>query len=172
MKKQELLDSECSLARAASLLGDSWSLLVLREVFLGNHRFETIQAQTGASSTTVANRLARLVDEGLLRRRPYQQNPLREEFHLSRKGADTWPVLVALMQWGDDWLREDSRKPLKLRHQACGHQARLVTHCEACGETMTPADATPKLGTVLRRERRQRQAHFEETIKRSGEASR
>jgi DNA-binding HxlR family transcriptional regulator len=171
VKKQELQTSECSVARAASLLGDAWSLLVLREIFLGNHRFETIQAQTGASSTTVANRLALLLDAGILRRKPYQQAPLREEFHLTRMGADTWPILVSLMQWGDQWLRADTGRPLKLKHTACGHSAPIITSCAHCGEAMTASDSAAKPGPALRQERQQRQAVFNRTMRRRSGAN-
>lgn len=97
---------DCSIAGTLDALGDAWSILILRELFFGVHRFNDLQRDTGMSRSVLANRLARLVELGVVRTRPYRDPGDRErhEYRLTRKGVDLLPVLVALMQWGDRHL--------------------------------------------------------------------
>ena len=112
--------------------------MVLREVFLGAHRFDQMQLHLGIARNVLAARLKRLVDHGILEKRQYQAHPPRFEYHLTRKGIDLQPVLVGLMQWGDQYVADTGGGPLVLEHRACGHTVRLVTVCEACGESVSP----------------------------------
>ena len=164
MKKPELLASHCSVAKAASVLGDTWTILVIRELFLGSHRFEEIQAQTGASSATVANRLQRIVDHGIAQRVRYSEKPPRSEFRLTRKGAELWPVIVSMMQWGDRWLRGRSRPPLRIVHHVCGHDDGYDLVCRHCGEAPAIAGSAPQIAPILQRERDANRREFDRSI--------
>jgi DNA-binding HxlR family transcriptional regulator len=130
---------DCSIAGALEIVGDRWTLLVLREVFLGHRRFEDVQRRLDVARNVLADRLGRLVEEGVLERVPYQQRPERFEYRLTAKGADLWPVLVSLMQWGDRH-REDGRRPMVLHHRGCPGEVDDRRHCSACGAALTAAD--------------------------------
>jgi DNA-binding HxlR family transcriptional regulator len=134
----EFEPSTCSLARTVDVLGDTWSILVLREVFLGAHRFDQFQQHLGIARNVLAARLKRLVEHGLLEKLEYQAHPPRFEYHLSRKGVDLQPVLIALMQWGDRYVADPGGGPVVLEHRTCGHPVRLVTRCEVCDEPVPP----------------------------------
>jgi DNA-binding HxlR family transcriptional regulator len=130
--------SACSVLRTLDVLGDTWSILVLRDVFLGAHRFDQIQQHLGIARNVLADRLRRLVEHGLVAKREYQAHPPRFEYHLTHKGVDLQPVLIALMQWGDRYAADAGGGPVVLEHRGCGHPIRLVTECEACGEHVSP----------------------------------
>ena len=125
--------SRCSVAGTLAVVGEKWSLLVLREAFLGVRRFADFQRVLGAPRAVLTDRLATLVDEGILRRVPYQAQGERQrhEYRLTQKGIDLHPVLVALMRWGDQYLAEDGDVPLELRHRDCGKPVRLALICDA-----------------------------------------
>ncbi|MDX6454466.1 MAG: hypothetical protein QOD48_573, partial [Gaiellaceae bacterium] len=93
----------CSIAAAMTVLGEKWSLLVVRELALGVHRFDEIQRNTGAPRDILANRLRKLEDEGVLERRQYQERPVRHGYHLTASGNELRPILLALSQWGERW---------------------------------------------------------------------
>jgi DNA-binding HxlR family transcriptional regulator len=130
---------DCSIAGALELVGDRWTLLVLREAFLGNYRFEDIQRRLGVARNVLTDRLARLVDDGLLDRVPYQQRPERHEYRLTEKGLDLWPVIVALLQWGDRH-RGDGRRPMVLHHRGCEGEVDDRRFCTACGAALSARD--------------------------------
>ena len=136
--------ASCSVARTLDVLGDTWSVLVLRDVFLGAHRFDQIQHHLGIARNVLAARLKRLVEHGVIEKRQYQAHPPRFEYHLTRKGLDLQPVLVGLMQWGDQYVADAAGGPVVLEHRACGHPVRLVTVCEACGERVGPRQTTAR----------------------------
>jgi DNA-binding HxlR family transcriptional regulator len=130
--------SACSIARTLDVLGDAWSVLVLREVFLGAHRFDQIQQHLGIARNVLAARLKRLVEHGIVTKREYQAHPPRFEYHLSAKGLDLRPVLIGLMRWGDRYLADAPGGPVVLAHRTCGHSVELLTLCKACGEQVGP----------------------------------
>ena len=130
----------CSVARTVDVLGDTWSLLVLRELFLGAHRFDQMQQHLGIARNVLAARLKRLVENGVLEKRLYQAHPPRFEYHLTGKGLDLQPVLVGLMQWGDRYLADPPGGPVVLEHRACGQPMHVVAVCEVCREPVTPRD--------------------------------
>jgi DNA-binding HxlR family transcriptional regulator len=134
----EFEPAACSVARTLDVLGDTWSVLVLRELFLGAHRFDQIHDHLGIARNILAARLKRLVEHGLIEKRQYQAHPPRFEYHLTRKGVDLQPVLIGLMQWGDRYVADPGGGPVVLEHRACGHPLRLVTMCAACGESVGP----------------------------------
>jgi DNA-binding HxlR family transcriptional regulator len=114
-------DLDCSVARSLELIGERWSLLVIRDVFLGHRRFDEIQSSLGIARNVLASRLGRLMDEGILEKRPYQERPVRYEYFLTEKGLDLWPVLVALMAYGDKYgLPEGAEPPTRIVHKECG----------------------------------------------------
>jgi len=127
----------CSVARSLAVLGDTWSLLVVREMFLGAHRFDQLQAHLGIARNVLAARLRRLVDGGILTKRRYAEHPQRFEYHLTGKGVDLYPALVALMQWGDHYLADPGGGPMLLEHTTCGQVTSLVPACTACGAPVT-----------------------------------
>ena len=127
----------CPVARAESVVGDMWTVLVLRELFANNHRFDEIQAMTGATPQMLATRLKRLEADGLVERRLYNQRPPRYEYHLTRKGEDFWPVLMALRAWGETWCRLPGEElSTQFIHESCGHSAGLGPMCDHCGQIL------------------------------------
>jgi DNA-binding HxlR family transcriptional regulator len=125
--------SRCSVAGTLAVVGEKWSLLVLREAFLGVRRFADFQRVLGAPRAVLTDRLNTLVEQGVLRRVPYQAEGERQrhEYRLTQKGVDLHPVLVALMRWGDQYLAEEGEVPLELRHRDCGEPVHQVLVCEA-----------------------------------------
>ena len=141
MSSYPLVDrTSCSIARSLDVLGDTWSVLVIREMFLGTHRFDQLQEHLGIARNVLAARLRRLVEHGVLARRQYQEHPPRFEYHLTRKGVDLYPLVVALLQWGDRYLADPSGGPVLLEHAACGHVVEIVPTCSACGGSITASD--------------------------------
>ena len=123
--------SRCSVAGTLAVVGEKWSLLVLREAFLGIRRFADFQRNLGAPKAVLTDRLATLVEQGILRRVPYQAEGERQrhEYRLTAKGIDLYPTLVALMRWGDKYLADDV-PPLALEHRDCGSPVHLALMCE------------------------------------------
>jgi DNA-binding HxlR family transcriptional regulator len=137
----------CSIARALELVGDRWTVLVIRDAFLGVRRFDDFQANLGCARNVLTDRLNRLVDAGILRKVPYQENPLRHEYRLTRKGVDLWPATIALLKWGDRYLAPEG-PPRLVRHEGCNGEIDERMHCTRCGAELGPTDvyATPGPG--------------------------
>ena len=135
----------CSIARPLSVLGERWTLMVLRQSFLGRKRFEDIQRDIGIARNTLADRLQTLVGEGILERRRYQDRPPRYEYRLTEKGLALYPVLVALMQWGDEYMA-DHGAHVVLRHRTCGEITEPQLVCSHCGERLDPRQVQPEAG--------------------------
>lgn len=146
MKRTSLANWPCSIARTMDLIGDWWTPLVLREAFAGVQRFDDFQLSLGLARNTLDARLKRLVEAGLLDRVPYQQNPARYDYVLTERGRDFYPVLSAIMAWGDKWLAEESGPPVNTRHDTCGHQTHAVVVCDHCGEPLTSDTVTGEIG--------------------------
>jgi DNA-binding HxlR family transcriptional regulator len=121
----------CSIARALSLLGERWTVLVLRDLFLGERRFDAIQEHLGVATNVLSDRLSTLVEEGIVERRQYSERPARHEYRLTEKGRDLQPVLLELMKWGDQYLSE--LPPRIVFHDECGHRTEPVQVCSHCG---------------------------------------
>ncbi|MFT6775793.1 MAG: DNA-binding HxlR family transcriptional regulator [Paracoccaceae bacterium] len=144
MKRADLSAQTCTIARAVALVGDEWSIMILREMFLGARRYDDILRQTGMSPHILATRLRKLVAMGVLRREAYCDHPPRHDYRLTAMGRDLWPAVVALKQWGDRWLGSGDA-PVEIVHRACGHAVTPTLTCPDCGAPMTAHDAVPRL---------------------------
>jgi DNA-binding HxlR family transcriptional regulator len=135
----------CSIAGALELVGERWTLLILRDAFLGTRRFDDFQRNLGVARNVLQSRLGRLVEEGVLRRERYQERPERFEYRLTRKGVDLWPVLVSLMKWGDKHAAPNG-PPVIMRHIGCGGEIDDRRICTACGKHLEAHESMPELG--------------------------
>ncbi len=133
-------DQSCSIAATLEVVGERWTLLVVREVMLGVHRFDDFQADLGIARNVLQARLQRLVAAGILERRRYQEHPERHEYHLTDAGRDLWPVIVALMQWGDTHAPRPGGPPVRLEHRGCGGAVDGHRICAFCGARLSMAD--------------------------------
>ncbi|MDG4798541.1 helix-turn-helix domain-containing protein [Micromonospora sp. WMMD1082] len=138
----------CTVARAMEILGEKWTLVVLREVFSGVRRFDDMRVRTGVPRQVLTNRLATMVEQGVLRREPYREpgSRLRHEYRLTAKGLDLWPVLVAVLAWGDRYLADPEGPPLSVGHRDCGAEIRVELHCVAGHPVTDPRDVLPRPG--------------------------
>jgi DNA-binding HxlR family transcriptional regulator len=125
----------CSLAAALDVLGERWSLLALREIGYGVHRFARIAGYTGASRDILADRLRKLEAAGVIERHPYSEHPPRHEYHLTQAGRELFPVMQALSQWGDKWAVDT---PFLARRHSCGRPLQIDVVCHHCGRPITP----------------------------------
>ena len=149
MRWNDLEDQQCSLARAISVLGDRWTLLILRDCFLRVRRFEQFQSRLGIARRVLAERLDKLVEKGVLKRVAYQERPLREEYRLTEMGLDLYPVIMSLVHWGDKHLAGDRGAPILHQHKTCGQDFVPVLTCSECGEPVSPQDVRPRMGPGL-----------------------
>ncbi|BCJ67850.1 winged helix-turn-helix transcriptional regulator [Polymorphospora rubra] len=143
----------CTIGRAMAILGERWTVVVLREVFNGVRRFDDMRERTGIPRQVLTNRLATLVGQGVLRREPYREPGarLRHEYRLTDKGLDLWPVLVAVLEWGDRYLADPEGPPLSTAHRDCGAPVRAVLRCAAGHDVTEPRDVLPRPGPGARR---------------------
>jgi DNA-binding HxlR family transcriptional regulator len=146
MKWDDLAAEPCSVARSVAVIGDRWTLLILRDCFLGVRRFEAFQSRLGISRTIIADRLKLLVDEGVLNKSPYQDHPVRYEYRLTPKGLDLYPVIMAVVAWGDRHYAGQAGPPILHRHKACGCDFRPVMTCSECGESVGARDVETRAG--------------------------
>lgn len=146
MKRTQFADQPCAVARAMDIVGELWSFMIIRNIFLGVRRFEGLRENLGISRKVLAERLELLVARGILERRRYQERPPRHEYRLTPMGVDLFPVLIALSRWGNRWLAEPGRAPIEFVHRRCGEvtQARVV--CNTCGEDLGAHNVKPQLG--------------------------
>ncbi|WP_377355097.1 winged helix-turn-helix transcriptional regulator [Phenylobacterium terrae] len=150
MKWDELPKEACSVARTVAVIGDRWTLMILRDCFLGVRRFEAFQERLGISRTIIADRLKLLTDEGVLRREAYQERPVRYEYRLTPKGLELHPVLMAIVGWGDRHYAGEAGPPVLNRHKACGCDFHAVMTCSECGEAVGPRDVQSRPGPGAR----------------------
>lgn len=156
MKKPWAIDYEtanCTIAASLSVLGEKWTFLVLREAFNGIRRFDDMQRRTGAPRQVLSSRLSRLVAEGILRKVPYQeegQRP-RSEYRLTEKGIDLYPLIVALLAWGDRYAADPGGAPVLLTHSGCGAPVYLQLTCNQGHELGSAREVTPLPGPGARR---------------------
>lgn len=145
MQRTSFETMNCSVAQCLEVIGEWWSMLIVRDAFLGIRRFDDFQSRLGISRNILATRLTSLVDAGILRKVPYQERPVRHEYRLTEKGYDLWPVLTAMREWGDRWAAPDGA-PLELVHDACGEVMMVAYSCRACGEPVDRRAVHPRPG--------------------------
>jgi DNA-binding HxlR family transcriptional regulator len=140
--------AHCSIARTLELVGEKWTLLVLREVFNGVRRFEDLHRRIGAPRQVLSQRLGRLVSAGLLHRKPYQDpgQRTRYEYRLTEAGLDLYPILVALLHWGDTHRPAPAGPALVLTHRDCGEPIGLALRCRAGHELASAREVRPRPG--------------------------
>jgi DNA-binding HxlR family transcriptional regulator len=132
----------CSIARTLDIVGEKWALLAVREIFLGDRRFDEMVKRTGAPRDTLAARLRTLVNAGILERRPYSEHPARFEYFLTEAGLELHPVITTLRTWGDKHLSGPDGPPMFVEHN-CDHELSPRLVCETCGEAVSPRDTRP-----------------------------
>jgi DNA-binding HxlR family transcriptional regulator len=136
---------DCSIAQCVEAVGDRWSMLILRDCFLGFTRFDDFQRRLGISRNILHQRLVKLVDAGVLNRVPYCDHPARYDYRLTERGLDLWPVLAAMRQWGDRHAAPDG-PPVEIFHPACQSSTHLDFVCGSCGEKLHPGNVTARPG--------------------------
>lgn len=148
MLKSDYRTQNCSIARTLEMVGERWTLLVLREAFLGVRRFDALQAKLGVARNVLSARLERLVGEEILEKVPYSERPLRHEYRLTDKGLDLWPVIVELLRWGDRYAAPNG-PPIVIRHKECGGELGDRRTCARCGAQLTARDVRAEPGPGL-----------------------
>jgi DNA-binding HxlR family transcriptional regulator len=149
VKRTPFHEWPCSVARTVDLLGDWWTPLVIREAFLGATRFEEFQKALSIGRNVLTQRLGRLVAEGLLERRKYQDRPERYEYVLTEKGSDFFDVMLALLRWGDRWLDKGAGPPMLIRHKPCDHVGPAEASCPRCKKKLRWDDVELEPGPGL-----------------------
>jgi DNA-binding HxlR family transcriptional regulator len=137
MLKRDYETQTCSVARSLEVVGERWSLLILRSVLLGVYRFDDLLNSLGITRSVLTARLQRLVDEGVLERVPYQERPTRYEYRATAKGIELWPVIAHLLRWGDEHYPEPAGIPRIVEHRGCGGRPDDHLLCDRCGEPLT-----------------------------------
>lgn len=149
MRWDDIDKQVCSVARALSIVGERWTMLIIRDAFLGTRRFDQFQSNLGITRHRLSERLGKLVDQGVLVKVPYHDRPVRYEYRLTRKGLGLYPVLMSLARWGDEWMDKGEGAPLEYVHQKCGKLTRPTLTCNECGEPLRPEEVRPQLGPAL-----------------------
>ena len=145
MRRKSFEDMRCSVAQCLEVVGEWWTMLIVRDAFFGVTRFDDFQERLGIARNVLAQRLDHLVRAGVLHRVPYQNHPARHEYRLTDKGRDLWPVLTAMRQWGDTWAAPNGA-PVEIVHEACGHVATADLTCSNCGERLEARQVRPVRG--------------------------
>ena len=133
VQRKSFESMNCSVAQCLEVVGEWWSMLIIRDAFLGVRRFDDFQSRLGISRNILNVRLTTLVEADVLERVAYQQRPPRYEYRLTDKGRDLWPVLTTMREWGDKWAAPNGA-PLEILHDACGEVMHLNHTCSTCGQ--------------------------------------
>jgi DNA-binding HxlR family transcriptional regulator len=150
MRWKQIDTMTCSVARTLSVVGDRWTMLVIRDVFLGIRRFEAIQQDLRLTPHRLSDRLHKLVRDGILRRVAYEERPPRFEYRLTEKGVDLYPVIVAMIEWGDRWMAGRAGAPVELIHRPCGHSIKPQFICPSCKSKIEARDMNARPGPALK----------------------
>ena len=138
--KQEKDFRTCSVARLLMVLGDRWLFLILRETFFGVRYYDRFKANLGIATNILSHRLKILTENNILARETDPDDARRVRYRLTEKGIDLYPIILAMMQWGDKWMDDGQGPPLILYHKACGHRLFPVMRCQHCGEEVLAQD--------------------------------
>jgi DNA-binding HxlR family transcriptional regulator len=145
MQRTNFGEMQCSIARTLDVIGEPWSPLILRDVWVGLTRFEQIQADLGISRKVLTERLHHLVEHDVLERRPYDRRP-RFEYVLTQRGTELVDLLMVMAGWGDRWLAGEAGPPVLYRHHACGEISTVDLRCARCGQPMHAGDVEVQAG--------------------------
>lgn len=137
MARKDFSEMHCSVARTMEVIGDRWTILILRDAFYGIRRFDDLHRGLGVARNILAERLNKLVAHGVLERRQYEAHPPRYEYRLTGKGRDLLPVLLTLTRWGDRWEADESGPPVTFSHTKCGHETIPTVACSECGDELS-----------------------------------
>ncbi|MBU2876885.1 MULTISPECIES: winged helix-turn-helix transcriptional regulator [Aliiglaciecola] len=146
MRWDDINTQTCSIAKASSVFGDRWTLLIVRQLFLGLRRFSDIQKSLGITKHRLSDRLSRLIEEDLVYKHLYDENYNRFEYRLTEKGLDLYPVLITLSQWGDKWMCDADGVPVEYVHTECGQVANPKLSCSCCGKPLNLGNLTLRVG--------------------------
>ncbi|MFZ6744457.1 winged helix-turn-helix transcriptional regulator [Undibacterium sp. JH2W] len=136
MERSSFSDFSCSIARTLEVIGEWWTLLILRDLFLGFERFDDIQRNLGVASNILTARLKKMMEQGIVERKSDTQDKRVWRYSLTQQGRDLYPVLLALTAWGDKWRTAEGQQPLLIRHQQCGHITSVIPACVVCKEEL------------------------------------
>ncbi len=150
MRWKQIDTMTCSIARTLSVVGDRWTMLIIRDVFLGIRRFEAIQQDLLLTPHRLSDRLRKLVRDGILRRVAYEKRPPRFEYRLTEKGVDLYPLIVAMVEWGDRWMAGRAGVPVELVHRPCGHAIKPELICPSCKSRIDARDMSARPGPALK----------------------
>jgi DNA-binding HxlR family transcriptional regulator len=139
VQRKSFAEMSCSIAQCLEVVGEWWTLLIVRDAFLGFSRFDQFESRLGIARNVLTQRLEHLVAQGVLERVPYQERPVRYDYLLTEKGRELWPVVTAMRQWGDRWA-SPAGPPVELVHTACGEVTTVMSTCSACGGALTSHD--------------------------------
>ena len=150
MKKVSFADMHCSVAQSLEVIGEWWTLLILRDAFLGVTRFDDFAKRLGIARNVLTARLDTLVDNDVLTRVPYDEARGRYDYRLTDKGRALLPVMTAIRQWGDEWILGEDHAPIVVEHTTCGHLSKGVLTCDHCGEELTTRTLRARRGPGFR----------------------
>ncbi|WP_445187162.1 winged helix-turn-helix transcriptional regulator [Pseudonocardia sp. Cha107L01] len=150
MQRTRFGDLACSIARTLDVIGEPWSPLILRDIYVGINRFEQIQQELDISRKVLTERLKWLVENEVLQRHAYSERPPRYEYRLTAKGLELCDLLLVMVRWGDRWTSGEAGPPVLYRHHACGQVSHVQLRCSVCAEPMraTDVDVLPGPGAA------------------------
>ena len=149
MKWEEVGNQPCSIARALSVLGDRWTMLILRNAFMGIRRFDAFQENLGVTRHVLSERLKRLVEQEILVKVPYVDRQERFEYRLTEKGLELYPILLTMAAWADKWMDEGLGAPVVYEHKTCGHLFTPTLVCSECKEVVKAKQVIPKISQAV-----------------------
>ena len=151
MQRTQFGEMACSIARTLDVVGEPWSPLIVRNIYIGVSRFDELQRSLGVSRKVLAERLRWLTEHGVLEKRAYSTRPPRYEYALTAKGLELFEVLMVMVRWGDQWLAGEAGPPVLYRHHACGRISHVELRCSECGDPMraTDIDVLPGPGSAV-----------------------
>jgi DNA-binding HxlR family transcriptional regulator len=141
MQRKSFAGMDCSVAQCLEVVGEWWTLLIVRDAFLGFSRFDQFESRLGIARNVLTQRLEHLVSEGVLERVPYQERPVRYDYLLTAKGRDLWQVVTAMRQWGDRWAAP-AGPPTQIVHDECGAVTTVLPTCSSCGGELSSLNVT------------------------------
>lgn len=144
MRWTDIENEACSVARTLAVIGDSWTMLIIRDAFLRVRRFDDFQKNLGISRHRLSERLKKLVDYGVLSKESYQAN--RYEYRLTEQGLELYPILITMAKWGDKWMDDGKGVPMLYKHNLCDQHFKPVVVCSECNEPIDPHEVTPSIG--------------------------